>query len=167
VAIGWGWSITHLSYDQSYIVAGVGSALINIICMILNGSAEEMVDIHHKYDSTPGNILLALRILILLIFTTGVIRIYNRESALIRKFIKKLGAVGGLYLCSWPLTVILAEYFLPNHIHNEVITFVEEITHLLATWMLCSMLSHTESTYRKISIKEEDDPLRMQNYKTK
>ena len=126
-----------------------------------------MIDIHHKYDSTPGNILLALRILILLIFISGVLRIYNRESAPIRKFMKKLGAVGGLYLASWPITVIFAEYFLPNYMHNEVITFVEEITHLLATWMLCSMLAHPESTYRKISIKEEDDPLRMQNYKRK
>ena len=126
-----------------------------------------MIDIHHKYDSTPGNILLALRILILVIFISGVIRIYNRESAPIRKFMKKLGAVGGLYLASWPLMVIFAEYFLPNYMHNEVITFVEEITHLIATWMLCSMLAHPESTYRKISIKEEDDPLRMQNYKRK
>ncbi len=153
MAVGWGWSITHLSYDQSYIVAGVTSALINIICIILNGSAEEMIDIHHKYDSITGNILLALRILILLIFISGVLRIYNRESAPIRKFMKKLGAVGGLYLASWPITVIFAEYFLLNYMHNEVITFVEEFTHLLATWMLCSMLAHPESTYRKISIK--------------
>jgi hypothetical protein len=29
------------------------------------------------------------------------------------------------------------------------------------------MLAHPESAYRKISIKDEDDPLRMQNYKMK
>jgi hypothetical protein len=167
VAVGWGWSITHLSYDQSYIVAGVASTIINTICLIVSGSAEEMVDVHHKYDSTAGNILLVLRIFILLIFTAGVLRIYNREAASIRKFMRKLGAVGGLYLASWPLTVIIAEIFLPNYMHNEVITFVEEITHLLGTWMLCSMFAYPESTYRKISIKEEDDPFRMQNYKMK
>lgn len=40
VALGWGWSITHLSYDQSYILAGVTAALVNTICLILSSSAD-------------------------------------------------------------------------------------------------------------------------------
>ena len=39
VAVGWGWSITHLSHDQSYILAGVTTALINTVGLIVNSSA--------------------------------------------------------------------------------------------------------------------------------
>lgn len=76
--MGWGWSITHLSHDQSYILAGVSAALINTVGLIVNVSAEEMVDSHHKYDSTAGNILLVLRIFILLLFIVGVLRTFNK-----------------------------------------------------------------------------------------
>lgn len=40
VAVGWGWSITHLSHDQSYIIAGITTALINTVGLIVNSSAE-------------------------------------------------------------------------------------------------------------------------------
>ncbi len=126
-----------------------------------------MADVHHKYDSTAGHIVLFLRIFILLIFLVGVLRTYNQQTANIRRFVKKLGAVGAIYLAVWPLTVLFSELLLPNYMHNEVITFVEEIAHLLGIWLLCQMFAHPESIYRKISIKEEDNPLRMQNYKRK
>lgn len=124
IAVGWGWSITHLSYDQSYIIAGVAAALINIIGLIVSVSAEEMVDVHHKYDSTPGHILLFLKIFMLLIFLIGVLRTFNQQTGAIRKFLKKLAVVGGVYLAVWPATVLFSEFFLPNYMHNEVITFV-------------------------------------------
>jgi hypothetical protein len=41
-AIGWGWSITHLKHDQTYILAGVTVAIINIIGMCVSVSADEM-----------------------------------------------------------------------------------------------------------------------------
>lgn len=118
VAVGWGWSITHLSHDQSYILAGVTTAIINTVGLIVNSSTEELVDIHHKYDSTAGNILLLLRILILIIFFIGALRTYNNETGKIRKFIKKLALVGGIYLAVWPFIVIFSEIFLPNYMHN-------------------------------------------------
>lgn len=78
VAVGWGWSITHLSHDQSYIIAGVAAALINVVGLIVSVSAEEMVDVHHKYDSTAGHIVLVLKIFILFIFLVGVLRTFNQ-----------------------------------------------------------------------------------------
>lgn len=108
IAVGWGWSITHLSYDQSYIIAGVAAALINIIGLIVSVSAEEMVDVHHKYDSTPGHILLFLKIFMLLIFLIGVLRTFNQQTGAIRKFLKKLAVVGGVYLAVWPATVLFS-----------------------------------------------------------
>jgi len=108
VAVGWGWSITHLSHDQSYILAGVTTAIINTVGLIVNSSADEHVDTHHKYDSTAGNILLLLRILVLIIFFIGSLRTYNNQTGKIRKFIKKLALVGGIYLAVWPLIVIFS-----------------------------------------------------------
>ena len=40
IAIGWGWSITHLKHDQSYILAGVAASIINIVGLIVSISAE-------------------------------------------------------------------------------------------------------------------------------
>jgi hypothetical protein len=37
-----------------------------------------MAEIHHKYDSKAGHILLFLRIFILLIFFFGILRTYNK-----------------------------------------------------------------------------------------
>ena len=36
VSIGWGWSIIHLKHDQSYIITGTVSALINVIGLVLD-----------------------------------------------------------------------------------------------------------------------------------
>lgn len=77
VAVSWGWSITHLNYDQAYLVAGVGASLVNVAGLTLNLFTEEFIDTHHKYDSMAGNVLLFLRILILVIFCIGVLRTYN------------------------------------------------------------------------------------------
>lgn len=40
VSIAWGWSITHLRHDPTYILIGTVITLINIVCLILDGSAE-------------------------------------------------------------------------------------------------------------------------------
>jgi hypothetical protein len=118
VAIGWGWSIIHLKHDQSYILAGVIATLINIVGLIVNLAAEELADIHHKYDSTSGYILQILRVFIFVLFIMGVTRTLSLSAGSIRRFVKKLGLVGGVYLLSWPLGVIIAELFLPNYMHN-------------------------------------------------
>lgn len=98
--------------------------MLNAVCLLVSGLAEEEVDVHHKYDSKVGNVLVGLRVVILGVFFVGLLRVYNRESANIRRFVKKLAAVGGVYLVSWPITVLVAEFLLPNYMHNEVITFV-------------------------------------------
>ena len=118
VAIGWGWSITHLAHDQSYIIAGVIATLINIVGLIVNVLSDEMVDIHHKYDSTSGYILQFLRVFIFFIFVLGILRSLSMSVGNTRNFIKKMGFIGSIYLLSWPLIVIFSEFILPNYMHN-------------------------------------------------
>ena len=35
ISIAWGWSIVHLKHDQTYIIVGTLSSIINIIGLIL------------------------------------------------------------------------------------------------------------------------------------
>jgi hypothetical protein len=86
-------------------------------------------------------------------FFIGILRTLSLSVGNSRRFIKKFSLVGGFYLSSWPFIVIFSELFLPNYLHNEVITFVEEITHMVASAFLCKILSNPESTYRKVSMK--------------
>ena len=108
VAIGWGWSIIHLKHDQSYILAGLIATLINISGLIVNLAAEELAETHHKYDSTSGYLLQILRLLIFVLFTIGALRTLSLSAGSIKRFVKKLGLVGGIYLLSWPLVVLFA-----------------------------------------------------------
>ena len=41
VAIAWGWTIIHLKPNQYYIIIGVVSGLINIVCLVLSSLADE------------------------------------------------------------------------------------------------------------------------------
>ena len=40
VALAWGWSVVHLNSSQNYILLGLVSALINIVCLIVSSLAE-------------------------------------------------------------------------------------------------------------------------------
>lgn len=40
VAVAWGWSIVHLNSNQSYIIIGVLTAIVNIVSIILSSLTE-------------------------------------------------------------------------------------------------------------------------------
>jgi hypothetical protein len=67
-----------------------------------------MTEVHHKYDSTAGYILQLLRMMIVFIFLIGIIRTSNLSVGNTRRFIRKFGAIGAVYLLSWPLTVVVS-----------------------------------------------------------
>ncbi len=66
----------------------------------------------------PGIILLILRTIVFLIFVAGILRTMTESVGRIRNFIKRFGLVGGVYLISWPLTVVLVELLLPVYMHQ-------------------------------------------------
>lgn len=69
-------------------------------------------------------IILVSRILMFLIFMTGIVNILKDAPGKIAFFIRKLALIGGIYLLSWPATVLFVELALPNYLHYQVITFV-------------------------------------------
>ena len=77
----------------------------------------------------------------------------------LKHFIIKFGRFGSVYLLGWPVAVIISEFFLPNYMHNEIITFVEEITHLVANAMICGVYTLPDSSYRKVNLKDSDELL--------
>lgn len=124
VAIAWGWTIVHLKPNQYYIIIGVVSCLINIVSLILSSLTEEHEELYHTYDTVPGLVVLILRIVVFLIFLAGIGNSLRESSGKIIFFIRKLGWIGGAYLLSWPLTVLLVELLFPEQQHRNVITFV-------------------------------------------
>ena len=161
VSIAWGWTIVHLKPDPSYIIVGIVSTLINIVSLVLASLTEEHEYLHHIYDTVPGIVVLILRLIILMVFWFGIMRSLRTSSGHVSSFLRKLNFLGGCYLISWPLTVLLVEMLLPTEHHRSVITFVEEAVHLCACTLLCTMISNEESAYRKVSLHEDDNPLGM------
>jgi uncharacterized membrane protein len=100
----------------------------------------------------PGTVVLVLRIVVFLIFVLGICNSLKESSGKIIQFIKKVGLVGGAYLISWPLTVLVVEMIFPEEQHKNIIIFVEELVHLCACTILCNMISNQESSYSKVSL---------------
>jgi hypothetical protein len=101
------------------------------------------------------------------VFITGIFLCLKQSSGKIIHFIRKFAVVGGAYLLCWPITVLLIELLLPNFMHREVITLIEETVHIYACTVICSMISEPESAYRRVSLQEDDNPLRIKNYHKK
>ena len=62
ICIAWGWSLTHLQHDQTYIIIGTLAAIFNVVGLVVSSAAEEIEDTHHQYDSTLGMMLFGMRI---------------------------------------------------------------------------------------------------------
>lgn len=155
VAIAWGWSIIHLKHDSSYIIVGTSIFLVNTICIVIEGISEDLEEIHHKYDGTSGTVLLILRILIFVTFIIGILRSLSKSVGKTKIFLEKFSIRGGAYLLSWPVAVILSELLLPNYLHKEVITFSEDLSHLIGTAMVGYLFAFPDSDYHKVDKREE------------
>ena len=74
ISIAWGWSLTHLQHDQTYIIIGTLAAILNIVGLVISNAAEEIEEAHHQYDGTLGILLLVMRILLFVLFLVGILR---------------------------------------------------------------------------------------------
>lgn len=88
------------------------------------------------------------------VFIIGILKSIASSAGRPRDFLKKFGRVGSAYLLAWPITVLLCEMFLPNYMHHEIITFVEEATHLSTAVYIIYMISYPYTSYRKVSKKD-------------
>lgn len=140
------------------------SGIINIVSLILSSLTEEHEELFHHYDTVPGVIILILRVVMFFVFAGGILSSLKSAHGKKVYFIRKLGVIGGSYLLSWPLTVLIVENCFPNYMHREIITFVEETVHICACTLLCTMIASPESAYRRVSLHEDDNPLHMAQY---
>ena len=93
------------------------------------------------------------------LFILGILRSKADSAGKLKHFIIKFGRFGSVYLLGWPIAVIFSELLLPNYMHNEIITFVEEMTHLVANAMICGVYTLPDSSYRKVNMKDSDEVL--------
>lgn len=71
-------------------------------------------------------------------------------------FIEYYAKLGSAYLLAWPITVILAKVLFPRYMVNEIVTITEEAVHMLMNAYICWLFAYPDSSYKKISIKDED-----------
>ena len=88
---------------------------------------------------------MVMRIGLFVLFVVGILRSAAESAGKLKQFIIRFGRMGAIYLLGWPLAVIFGELFLPNYMHKEVITVVEEVTHLVANGMLCRVYTLSDS----------------------
>lgn len=108
IAISWGWSLTHLKHDNTYIYFGAISTLINLVVIICAALVDENYDLYHFYDSKEGVAILGLRIVLLFIALVGILRTLNLSVGNVRHFAKRLALIVVIYFSINPLTVIFS-----------------------------------------------------------
>jgi hypothetical protein len=100
-----------------------------------------------------GIVLMLIRVIIFLLFLAGIMRCLSESVGKRKHFIRKFGYQGGAYLIAWPLAVIFVELFLPNYMHNEVVTIIEEGAHIIANAYMCHLFAFPDSDFKKVSLK--------------
>jgi hypothetical protein len=108
---------------------------------------------HHQYESLLGLALFLIRFIIFGIFIVGIFKCMAESVGKRRHFIKKFGYQGGAYFLAWPIAVIFSELFLPNYMHNEVVTLVEEGTHIVISAYMCHLFAYPDTDFKKVRIK--------------
>jgi hypothetical protein len=112
-------------------------------------------------------VVLGLRLLILGVFLAGLLDSFKHSSGKIVFFFRKLGLVGCVYFLCWPATVLAVEFALPTDLHRLVISLIEELVHIYACSTLCYMLTEPESAYCRVSLQDDDNPLKLNDYKNR
>jgi hypothetical protein len=69
--------------------------------------------------------VLFLRVIVMMVFLTGLSDSFRNSSGKIIFFFRKLGLAGGIYFLCIPTIVLLVEFTLPITIHKLAITLVE------------------------------------------
>ena len=73
---------------------------------------------HHPYDRTSGTVILTIRIVICLSFFFGIFRSLASSVGKMKYFLQKFARQAGTFLLSWPVSVLLAEIFLPYYLQK-------------------------------------------------
>lgn len=156
VSIAWGWSLTHLRHENHYIIVGTVVTLLNVMVAILECFLEPNEHSNHSYDHVQGVVLLFLRLTVLALFVVGILRSLSSSVGRMKQFLKRFALEGGAFLISWPLAALLAELFLPAYMQREVVTVIDEASHLVATAYLCRLFAIPGNYYKKVNMKNEE-----------
>ena len=126
-----------------------------------------MEETHHQYQTTVGLLILFIRLFLFALFAIGIFRSLASSAGAIRRFLKIFGLIGSVYFLCWPVMLLFCTLFLPYYMHHEVVTISDEAMHLMAIAFICHMLSIPGSYYRRVSLKDEDDPLSLNFFNAK
>jgi hypothetical protein len=173
VMLGWGWTLTPGTLVLNKFIGGkklcgIGPAGV----LMIAGSIEALLalnakifrhagfGLHHDFESWPGILLVAFRLLVLVLLLVGVQRQIAdsitasqqpgaHDGIQLREFLHKLRLWGGLYMIALPLAVALAALVSPAWRHR-VISLMVSATQSIALVSITRLL-YGRSLYFKLA----------------
>ena len=85
--------------------------LINLILTLLGKITDGDSDKYHMYDTIPSYLLVFFRIVTVIIFFIGIVKLYFYDCAknnAARSFLGNFGFMGGIYFLSLPAIMLIA-----------------------------------------------------------
>jgi len=99
-------------------------ALVHIVMVCVGAFTEDQPNKFHDYESMPGWIIIALRVMFYVIFMLFAVKTYvslainNTEK---KEFLLRFMILGSMYLLALPVLVGISSTFVAPYIRNKVI----------------------------------------------
>ena len=99
--------------------------LINLILTLLGKINDGDSDKYHMYDTIPSYMLVFFRIVTVITFAIGIIKLYIydcKKNKKVISFLANFGFMGGIYFLSLPAIMLIAN-FLPFTERKQIVFF--------------------------------------------
>lgn len=123
--------------------------IINLILTLLGKINDGDSDKYHMYDTLPSYMLVFFRVVTVLIFVIGLVKLCfydckkSRNKQII-SFLANFGFMGAIYFLSLPAIMLMAN-FLPFASRKQIVFFsvecIKNSVNLILTWMVSSKKS--------------------------
>lgn len=126
--------------------------IINLILTLLGKINDGDSDKYHMYDTIPSYLLVFFRIVTVIIFAVGIIKLccYDcKKNKQAISFLANFGFMGGVYFLSLPVIMLIAN-FLPYTSRKQIVFFSVECIKNSVNLMLTWMVSSKKSAYKNI-----------------
>ena len=123
---------------------------MNIMMTLLTQLNNKDHDRHHVFDTISGTLLMMERLTLAFLFFVGIVITYTQSRYRIKQYLKSFSVLGGLYICSMPLVVVFANYYIQPASRNEFVFIVVESLKSLCNILLTYMVSSSKSEYSKL-----------------
>ena len=150
-----GWTVRSLSPkdEEMFAVMGMIAAIAVIVNTVMAKISTNDIDSYHDYENLTGIVSLLIKLGLFGLFGHQLTQNYEKAEGKLKRHYIKLGVFGSVYLLSFPLAVILADFFLPPYMRHKATTYITIIAQSATLLAYASMLSTKEGEYYPIVYK--------------